>query len=191
MGDPKRLRKKYHSPGHPYEEARLTSELVIVGRYGLRNKRELWRARTKLGRYRALARSLLALDPEERERKERILVGKLVKLGIISEGATSDDILGLEVEAFLKRRLQTIVLEKGLAGTIHQARQLIVHRHIALNNQIITAPGYIVPKSEEDNISYAPSSPFNDPNHPLKQSLSRETGLVEIPKKEVGRRNRR
>ena len=62
MGDPSRNRKKFNSPGHPYQRTRLESELVLVGKYGLRNKRELWRARTKLGNYRAQARSLLALD---------------------------------------------------------------------------------------------------------------------------------
>ena len=73
MGDPRRRRKKYNSPGHPYQKPRLESELVLVGRYGLRNKRELWKARTRMGNYRAQARSILALEAEEREEAEEEL----------------------------------------------------------------------------------------------------------------------
>ena len=102
----------------------------------------------------------------------------------MEESATSDDVLGLEVEAILKRRLQTRVLEKGLAGTIHQARQLIAHRHIAIKNKIITAPGYLVPMKEEDEISYSSSSPFNEESHAMKESLGRGAGIIEIPKRE-------
>jgi len=190
MGDPRRNRKKFSSPGHPYQQARLESELIIVGKYGLRNKRELWRARTKIGNYRSQARSLLALETEERYAKEKLLITKLQKLGIISEGTETDDILGLDIEQYLKRRLQTLVLEKGFAGTIHQARQLITHRHIAINGRVMTSPGYIVPVKLEDSISYSVSSPFNQDDHPMKGSLSRESSIVEIPeeKKVVRRR---
>lgn len=191
MGDPRKRRKKYHSPGHPYQKPRLESELIIMGKYGLRNKREIWKARTQLGGYRSNARSLLALEEEEREAKEQILIGKLQRLGIVKEGASSDDVLSLEVEAVLSRRLQTRVLESGLSGTIHQARQLIAHRHIAINGRIITSPGYIVPVSEDDKIAYSNFSPFNDESHALKESLSRGVGIVEIPKKEIRRGGRR
>lgn len=167
MGDPKRSRKKYHTPGHPYQKARLESELVLVGKYGLRNKREIWRARTKLGTYRKQARELLALDPEERQVRGKIIVDKLIKLGILNEGATTDDILALDVEDFLKRRLQTRVYELGLAKTVYQARQMIVHRHIMYDGHIINAPGFLVPKDKENTIQYTPDSPFSDPNHPM------------------------
>lgn len=189
MGDPRRRRKQYTSPGHPYEAARIESELVLVGRYGLRNKKELWKARTSLGNYRAQARTILALEAEEREIAEETLVRKLVRLGIVPEGITSDEILGLEVESVLKRRLQTLVLEKGFASTVHQARQLIAHRHISINGRVMTSPSYIVPIKDEENINYAGTSPFFDnPEHPtVKSSLSRESTLVEIPKKTSAR----
>ncbi len=167
MGDPKRSRKKYTTPGHPYQKARLESELVLMGKYGLRNKREIWRARTKLGTYRKQARELLALEPEEREIRGKVILDKLIKLGILSEGATTDDILALDVEDFLKRRLQTRVYELGFAKTIYQARQLITHRHIMYDGHIINVPGFLVPKHMEKTIQYAPHSPFNDPNHPM------------------------
>jgi len=190
MGDPRRRRKKYNSPGHPYQETRLESELVLVGKYGLRNKKELWKARTRMGNYRAQAREILALEAEERDEREGILITKLARLGIVEEGTTSDEVLGMEVEAILSRRLQTLVLETGHASTIHQARQLIAHRHIAIGGRVITSPSYLVPLQEEDQIGYAPNSPFyNNPDHPtVKESLSREATLVEIPKKTRGKR---
>jgi len=143
-----------------------------------------------MGNYRAQARAILALEAEEREEQEQILITKLVRLGIVEEGTTSDEVLGMEVEAILKRRLQTQVLENGLASTIHQARQLIAHRHIAVNGRVMTSPSYLVPIREEDKIAYAPNSPFfENPDHPtVKDSLSRDMGLVEIPKQTRGRR---
>ncbi|MDH5403881.1 MAG: 30S ribosomal protein S4 [Candidatus Heimdallarchaeota archaeon] len=192
MGDPKRSRKKFHSPGHPYEKPRIESELIVVGKYGLRSKRELWRARTALGNYRAQARSLLGLEEQDRLKMEKILIDKLARLGIVKEGTTTDDILGLEVESVLNRRLQTRVLELGLAGTIHQARQLITHRHIAVNNKVMTSPGFIVPLELDNKITYTSNSPFNDASHPLSPSLQRQGGgIVEIPTRAPERRNRR
>lgn len=181
MGDPRRRRKKYNSPGHPYEKTRLEAELIIVGKYGLRNKRELWRARTNLGNYRKQTRSLLALDEEDRKSKEIILLNKLRKIGIINEESQTDDILALDVESILRRRLQTRVLEKGLAGTIHQARQLIVHRHIMINGRIMVSPSYLVPLNLDEKIEYSPESPFNSPEHAMNPSLSRGTSIIEIP----------
>lgn len=185
MGDPKKSRKKYTTPGHPYEQARLESELVIVGKFGLRNKRELWNARTQLGAYRKQARALLALDPEEKERKEKILLSKLLRLGILKkEDATTDDILALEVEAILSRRLQTRVYELGLANSVHHARQLITHRHILFGDHIMNVPGFLVPIAEEHKIAYASNSPYNDPSHPMLQRIKAEQD-VNVPTKKV------
>lgn len=191
MGDPRKKRKQYTSPGHPYEKARLESELILVGKYGLRNKRELWRARTKLANFRAQTRSLLALEEEEREDKEKILNDKLTKLGIIAVNTETDEILGLDVERILKRRLQTRVFERGLAGTFHQARQIIAHRHITVNGRVMTSPGYLVPIALEDTVEYAKGSPFADETHAMASSLHRESSIVEITVEKDDRRRRR
>ncbi len=50
--------------------------------------------------------------------------------------------------------------EKGLAGTIYEARQKIVHGHIQVKDKKIDAPSYIVKKEEEDLISFTAKSPF-------------------------------
>jgi len=81
MGDPKKPRKKWERPGHPWIKARLEEEMRLMGEYGLRNKRELWRAQTLLRKIRARARSLLALPPDVRAKEEEALVNRLYKMG--------------------------------------------------------------------------------------------------------------
>ncbi|MCE4621369.1 MAG: 30S ribosomal protein S4 [Desulfurococcales archaeon] len=162
MGDPRRPRKKWMGPKHPWIKERLQKELELVGRYGLKNKRELWIAATLARKFRHMARELLALPPEIRAEREKAMLAKLYKMGIISENATLDDVLGLTAEHILERRLQTIVYRKGLARTIHQARQLIVHGHIAIAGRRVTSPGHLVTRDEEDLIDYAPGSPFKE-----------------------------
>jgi len=161
MGDPKKPRKKWEGPSHPWRKDLLLQELDLVGRYGLRNKRELWKAKTFLRKIRAQARSLLALPSGEREERERTLARRLYKLGIVhSPDASIDDILSLTVEDILKRRLQTIVYEKGLALSIHHARQLVTHGHIVVNGRRVKSPGYFITREEEDKIGFYPGSPF-------------------------------
>ncbi len=160
MGDPKKPRKKWESPKHPWIKERLQREIELVGKYGLKNKREVWRAETLARKLRHQARGLLALPEEERAQAARKLLDRLYKMGLIEKNATVDDILGLTASHVLERRLQTIVYKKGLAKTIHQARQLIVHGHIAIGGRRVTSPGYLVARDEEPLIDYAPGSPF-------------------------------
>ncbi len=171
MGDPKRHRKKYKTPRKPWDEARLREELEIIGTYGLRNKRELWRVKTELSRIRRMARSLLAKSPEERAEVEKQLLSKLYRMGLVEEDATLDDVLGLTVKDLLERRLQTMVYRLGLAKTVHQARQLIVHGHISVNGRRVRSPGYIVKRGEEDTITYWPYSPLASEEHPLRKEM--------------------
>lgn len=168
MGDPKKSRRKWEGPGHPWIRLNLDKEQKLIGEYGLRNKRELWLAETIIRNFRHQARSLLALPPAERSTREKQLLQKLYRFGIIEkENATLDDILGLTEESYLERRLQTIVFKKGLARSIYQARQLITHGHIAIGGKRVTSPGYIVTKEEEDLIDYYPTSQFKQ-NPPTK-----------------------
>jgi len=152
LGDPKRPRRKYETPKQPWRTDRLLEELKIVGEYGLRNKRELWRAASILRKYRKIARSLFVLTEEERVKKESVLIRTLYKMGILPENATADDVLRLTVRDILERRLQTVVFRLGLAKTIYHARQLITHRHIAVGERIVSAPSYLVKRGEEEKI---------------------------------------
>lgn len=175
MGDPKRSRKKWKGPRHPWRKEVLEEELHLMGQYGLRNKRELWIAKTMIAKFRQQARLMLALPPEELRVRERQLINKLARLGLLPEDATLDDVLGLRVEDLLERRLQTIVFRRELARSIHEARQLIVHGHIAINGRRVTSPGYIVRRDEENLIDYAPGSPFRErPLTPVVKSVEGE-----------------
>jgi len=152
MGDPKRQRKKYEGPAHPWRADVLSEELKLLGEFGLRNKRELWRAASTLRKYRAIARKLFALTGEKREKLEKILIEKLIKLGVLQPGATLDDILSLTVRDFLKRRLQTILYDLGYAKTIYHARQLITHGHVLIGDKKVKSPSYHVKRGEEGKI---------------------------------------
>jgi small subunit ribosomal protein S4 len=152
MGDPKRQRKKYGTPGHPWRQENLEVELKLLGEYGLRNKREIYTANSKLRKYRTLARSLFTAIGEKRAAAENKLIGKLHRLGLLPEGATLDDVLRLTVRDFLERRLQTIVYKMGLARTPHHARQLIVHGKVYLGDRRVRAPSYHVLRGEEEKI---------------------------------------
>ncbi|MFW9778753.1 MAG: 30S ribosomal protein S4 [Candidatus Heimdallarchaeota archaeon] len=167
MGDPRRLRKKYVGPRHPFSKIRFEEEIKYIGIYGLRNKKEIWKAQTTLRKYRSRGRKSLALPEQQREKEREILVQKLYKLGIMPvEDGLIDEVLSLSVERILERRLQSVVHELGLAKTPWMARQLIVHGHVAIGDRKVTSPSYHVKRGEEELIAYSPDSPFNDPSHP-------------------------
>ena len=145
----RRSRKTYKRPRKPFDKERIEAEKELMKKYGLRRKKEIWKAEAILRKYRRLARRLAA---EKNEAQEKQLIEKLKKMGIMESGNSLDDVLGLTVEDILKRRLQTVVYQRGLARTPKHARQLIVHGHVFLKGRRITFPSYLVPKEEEDKI---------------------------------------
>jgi small subunit ribosomal protein S4 len=171
MGDPKRQRRKFETPRFPWRKDILDEELKLLGTFGLRNKHELWRHETQLSKFRGIARSLIGRPPEERMRMENELLTRLKKLGVLSETAVLDDVLDLSIEDILERRLQTMVFRKNLTKTIHQARQLVTHGHITLDNRRVTVPGYIVTREQEKTLTYALQSQFANPAHPTRQAM--------------------
>jgi small subunit ribosomal protein S4 len=152
MGDPRKPRRTYTTPRNPWSADELSRELFLVGTYGLRNKRELWKIETELSRIRKQARELLAAPPEVRQKQSVFLIERLVRLGLVSPNASIDDLLSLKVEDLLERRLQTVVWRKGIAKSPHQARQLVSHRHILISGKLVTKPTYMVGRAEEDAI---------------------------------------
>ncbi|MEZ0393953.1 MAG: 30S ribosomal protein S4 [Desulfurococcaceae archaeon] len=165
MGDPKKSRRTWEGPRHPWRKDVLEQEAKLMGLYGLRNKRELWKAATIVRKIRHRARALLAMSPDVRAEEEKGLLERLYKLGLIDRGAKLDDVLSLKVENLLERRLQTVVYRKGLARTIYHARQLIVHGHIAVGGRRIRSPGYLVSRDEEPLVDYYPLSPLKKAEH--------------------------
>ena len=165
MGDPKRIRKKYKTPRQPFDRQRIDHDIQIVGKYGLRNMKAVWKHSTMLRNFRGNARKLLSLDDEDRKIGEQELLGRLQRMGLLSKKATLDDVLSLQIESFLERRLQTLVFKKGLATTPHHARQMIVHGHILIGERIAKSPSYIVSPTEESLLTFMPTSPFHKTSH--------------------------
>ncbi len=175
MGDPRFHRKTYETPRHPWEAERIKEEWELKKKYGLKNKREIWKAKSILRNFRGQARNLQARlrygDPQA-EKQQKQLFTKLIRLGILEESnATLDAILSLTVEDILRRRLQTVVYLKGLARTPRQARQFIVHGHIAINGRRVTIPGYLVRRDEENAIDYYEHSPLANEMHPMRPQV--------------------
>ncbi len=187
MGDPKFSRRSYDTPSHPWQGERIKAEVVLVNQYGLKNKTEVWKAQTILRNFRGQSRELQArLRGGEAQAKieSEALIAKCGRMGLLPmEGATLNDILTLNEENILARRLQTIVFEKGMASTVGQARQMIVHGHIFMNGHRVTVPGYIVTRKEESSIMYDPASPFNDEMHPMR--ISAEQAAANAAAKEA------
>jgi small subunit ribosomal protein S4 len=175
MGDPKKQRKRYETPRHPWSKEQLDVELGLMGEYGLRNKRELWRYRTILSRTRGIARSLLGKSVEERAAAEKQFLARLVKEGLVSEGASIDEVLDLDIRDLLERRLQTMVFRSGLANSPYQARQLISHGHISVGTRTVRIPGYLVTRAEETRIRYSPVSPLARHEHRTRKAMVADT----------------
>jgi len=158
MGDPKYPRKVWRKPKRPLNYELKMDELQTLGTFGLRTKRELWKAHTELSRVRQQARSLLALTQEARAEKEPILLKSLSRIGLVSENASLDDVLNLKPTDLLARRLQTIVSKKLGFKTPYQARQAVIHGHIMVGDRKVDIPSYTVTVAEEDSVKFSPES---------------------------------
>ena len=177
MGEPKFSRPRTQTPTHPWKQARIDEEHDLKERYGLKKvggMREIWREKSALRRHRNQAMKLIGrVDSTEghyAKEKEQLL-NSLTKKGLLQIGADVGDVLEINVEHMLSRRLQSVVYYKGLAPSMRAARNLIVHGHICIGDQRMTVPGYHVLKEEEDSLQYSENSPFVDPEHPFRKEL--------------------
>ena len=181
MGDPKMPRRIWKKPKRPLNYDLIMDELKTLGTFGLKTKRELWKTQTELSRIRFQARSILALRQEIRERKEPILIQSLSKIGLVDKNSTLDDVLNLQVNDLLSRRLQTIAQRKLYFKTPYQVRQAITHGHIMIGDNVVTIPSYIVKTEEETKIHLTPESSFNETlSEPEPELGSPETENLEV-----------
>lgn len=140
-----RKRKRYSKPRKLHDKARMEEENQLIKRYGLKNKREIWKADAAIERIRSRGKSLITASKEE----QKELFDRLDKMGFKVEKIA--DILALNKEDWLKRRLQSILVRKRLAKP-REARQLIVHKHVAIDDTIVNIPSYMVKVDEEGKI---------------------------------------
>jgi small subunit ribosomal protein S4 len=185
MGDPKFLRRTYDTPKHPWEATRMEEERKLLEKYGLKNKRELWKAQSILRGFRGQARELqarLRTGGAQAQKETELLLARLTRLGMLQVGTpTIDDVLALTTEDVLRRRFQTIVLGRGLAPTASGARKWIVHGHFTIGDHRVTRPGYLVRIDEEPQITYTPTSPLSGDEHPMRVALRERLAAKSAP----------
>jgi len=147
----KRKHKTYSKPKRPFDKVRIDEEAEIKKEFGLKNKKEIWKADARIKSMREKAKKLISATPKE----QKVLFDKLKKIGLKADSIS--DILALTKEDYLKRRLQTLVAIKRISTTLKGARQLITHKKILVNNRIVNTPSYIVPIEFENKITKIPN----------------------------------
>ncbi len=155
--------KTFRKPKRSFEKERLDAEMKIVGEYGLKNKREVWRVQYAMAKIRTAARHLLTMDDKSEARmfQGEALLRRMVRLGLLLESEKKlDYLLGLTTAKMMERRLQTKVFKLGLAKSVHHARTLIRQRHIRVGKQICDIPSFLVRLDSEKHIDFALTSPF-------------------------------
>jgi len=166
---PGKNHKTYDTPRHPWEAERMAEEVKLIKGFGLRNKRELWKAQSIIRKYRRVSRLLLAATARGEgggDAKAEDVIGHLQRYGMLKDNDDLDSVLSIKLENLLERRLQTQVYRQGLAKTLRQARQFITHGHIQISGRKVTVPGYYVKRGEEMTIDYYKGSPMVQENHP-------------------------
>ena len=166
MGDPKKARKKYSTPTHPWKKDRIELEKALTKEYKFKNKKEIWKISSLLKNYSKQAKDSIVATTKQAEIQKKNLIDKLTKLGLIQQGGQIDDILSLTIRDLCNRRLQTLVVKKGLARSLGQARQFIVHGHICIGSSKITSPSYLISVEEESQLCYTSSSALTNDEHP-------------------------
>ncbi len=149
----KRKHKSYSKPKRPFDKARIDEEAVIKKEFGLKNKKEIWKADAQIKKMREKAKKLIGKSEED----QKALFERLNKIGMNVH--TIADILALEKQDYLKRRLQTVVAKKELAFSVKEARQMITHRKVLVNGKVVNKPSYIVPVELEGKITIKPKKP--------------------------------
>lgn len=170
MGDPKLPKKKYKTPSHPWQKGRIEEEKVLMKEYGLKNKKEIWKMVSVLRSYHEQAKSLIVSRTAQADKERIQMMRKLVSYGLIDTGAHLDDVLGLTTRNILERRLQTLLVKRGLAHSVKQARHFITHMHIMVGDKVITSPSYLVTSAESTKIRFAPRSALSEIAHPARQA---------------------
>jgi len=143
----KRKHKTYSRPKRPFDKARIDEEAEIKKEFGLKNKKEIWKADAKIKIMREKAKKLIRSKPED----QKALFNKLKKRGL--DVNSIGEVLALDKKDYLNRRLQTIVAVKGLSPTVKSSRQLITHKKVLVNGKIVNVPSFVVSVEMEDKIS--------------------------------------
>ena len=176
MGDIKRKRKLFSRPKKLFDRVRMDEEDLLVKKYGLKNKKEIWKAKSYISKLRRRAKNLIGSDSSE----QKIFFEKLNKIGIKVLGTS--DVLALTEEDLLNRRLQSFILKKELANSPKQARQLIVHKNVLVDGSVVNIPSFLVKKNLEDKIL------LKERKNKIRKKVSKvviENQIDEKPKEDI------
>jgi len=174
MGSPRKQRKKFSKPAHPWQKERILEEKELLKGYGLNRKYEIWKMGSILKNFTRQAKNLITTENPQVEIEKNQLLTKLSSLGLTDKDAKIEDVLSLTLKDIMERRLQTLVYRKNMASSINQARQFIVHEHVSLGDKTITAPSYLVPLEEEGIIQFSQGSAFVNASHPIRTSVKKQ-----------------
>jgi small subunit ribosomal protein S4 len=169
MGDPRKIRRKYEGPKHPWKRQRIDEEKEIVKKYAPKNKKEIWKVASILKGFKHQAKKLSSLRTKQAEKETKQLLKRLSRMGLLKEGDNMASILVLTLENMMDRRLQTFVFKKTMAKSIKQARQFITHGHIKVKGNVITSPSYFVLSDEENSLEFQEHSSLTNAEHPERQ----------------------
>jgi len=173
MGDPRKHRKNFSTPSHPWNKERIIEESEQVESYALKNKREIYKANSILKKYLKIAKRFATIRTKQDEIEKTQFLEKMRSFGFI-DGDDVSKVLDLELKNILERRLQTLTHRKGFARSMKQSRQFITHRHIMVGDKKITMPSYLVTLSEEPKISFIASSNLSKDDHPERVILKKK-----------------
>ncbi len=196
MGDPRKPRKKYETPVHPWQKARIVEEIKFLKEYGLKNKKEIWKFTSFLKKYKNQAKKLIAMQGSQADIERKQMMDKLKSYGLIKPGnETFDAIFSLQIKDVLDRMLQIILYKKALARSPKQARQFITHGHVIIGDRKVTSPRYLVPVKEESQISFIVSSSIHSIDHPerpkpdMKKKVEMKKDAEKVTKKDIPKTN--
>tara|TARA_Y100000034_G_C6788559_1_gene352879 strand:+ start:369 stop:875 length:507 start_codon:yes stop_codon:yes gene_type:complete len=142
----KKEHKKYSKPKRPFNKERLEEEGEIKKEFGLKNKKEIWKSDSIVKSIKERAKKLISAD----EKEQKALFARLKKIGL--NVSSIAEALSLDKKDYLKRRLQTVIRERKMVSTVKGARQLITHKKVSVDGNIINSPSYIVPVELENKI---------------------------------------
>lgn len=181
----KKLKKQYETPNEGWSEERIQKEDELIEEFGLKNKREIYKAESTLRGLRRQARKLVA---EQDEEQNKDLLEKVRSLGLVKKDAELEDVLTLSTTDILQRRLQTAVNRKGYADTAKEARQLVTHGHVEIDGQRVNIPGYLLTQEEEKKIEVElpePEEETEETEEPAEETEEEEASEEQEETEEV------
>ncbi|KPP78437.1 40S ribosomal protein S9-like [Scleropages formosus] len=126
-------RKTYVTPRRPFEKSRLDQELKLIGEYGLRNKREVWRVKFTLAKIRKAARELLTLDEKD---PKRLFEGRLLN--------------------WLVSKLKCLYI----AGSFRHVCSFYLRKQGNVRKQVVNIPSFVVRLDSQKHIDFSLRSPY-------------------------------